>query len=351
MLYKRMDHTGSLRRIVFILLLWAISLTLTVAIAAAESLSFLDGHIRFYPAQREGDHILIPFAQPPAGNEEVLLLGHQSDLIHLKRLQKGTINPQSMAHPRPHYVYGLTEGQLSSPRAQFLVAVGQGITPLLKWEADDAMSGKRKWDPTGAMSSDQLARFSAGPMSSMPDNAETRLSLEDIKASSGPLAATQGGAMSGNQVPLSPCIRPDKGFAITALQVLTSKELNTKIYYLQEEGLRQEAILQSTPAMIFDEDKTSEASMKEVVGIVESENSCHVLAYTTSDGYGLHNSGSLNPVGPIAGIVELSAGRARERWLVLKSAMGAVWGYTFIELQSRPSNHEPQRRFLLEDKG
>ncbi|HWV47309.1 MAG TPA: hypothetical protein VN039_15015 [Nitrospira sp.] len=354
MMYKRMDHTGSLRRIVFILLLWAISLTLTVAIAAAESLSFLDGHIRFYPAQREGDHILIPFAQPPAGNEEVLLLGHQSDLIHLKhlkRLQKGTINPQSMAHPRPHYVYGLTEGQLSSPRAQFLVAVGQGITPLLKWEADDAMSGKRKWDPTGAMSSDQLARFSAGPMSSMPDNAETRLSLEDIKASSGPLASTQGGAMSGNQVPLSPCIRPDKGFAITALQVLTSKELNTKIYYLQEEGLRQEAILQSTPAMIFDEDKTSEASMKEVVGIVESENSCHVLAYTTSDGYGLHNSGSLKPVGPIAGIIELSTGRAIERWLVLKSAMGAVWGYTFIDLPSRPLNHDPQRRFLLEDRG
>ena len=112
MIYKRMNHTGSLRQVVFILLLWAISLTLAVAIAAAESLSFLDGHIRFYPAQREGDHILIPFAQPPTDNEEVLLLGHQSDLISLKRLQKGTIKPQSMNHPRPHYVYGLTEGQL-----------------------------------------------------------------------------------------------------------------------------------------------------------------------------------------------------------------------------------------------
>lgn len=351
MMYGGMDHTGRLRRIVFILFLWAISLTLVVAIAAAESLSFLDGHIRFYPAQREGDHILIPFAQPPAGNEEILLLGHQSDLIHLKRLQKWTIKPQSMVHPRPHYVYGLTDGQLSSTRAQFLVAVGKRITPLLKWQADDAMSGKRKWDPTDAMSSDLLAQFSAGPMSSMPDNAKPRLSLEDIKASSGPLASPQGSAMSGNQLPLSSCMRPDKGFAITALQVLMSKELNTTVYYLQEEGLRQEAILQSTPAMIFDEDKTSEASMKEVVGIVESGNSCHVLAYNTSDGYGLHNSGSLNPVGPIAGIIELSTGPSIERWLVLKSAMGAVWGYTFIDLQSRPLNHAPQRRFLLEDKG
>lgn len=350
-MYKRMDHTGSIRRIVFILLLWAISLTLAVAIAAAESLSFLDGQIRFYPAQREGDRILIPFAQPPAGNEEVLLLGHQSDLIHLQRLQKGTIKPQSMAHPRPHYVYGLTEGQLSSTRVQFLVAVGKGITPLLKWQADDAMSGKRKWDPTDAMNNELLAQFSAGPMSSMPDNAKTSLSLEDIKASSGPLASNQGGTMSGNQLPLSSCMRPDKGSIITALQILTPKESSTMVYYLQEEGLRQEEILQSTPAMIFDESKTSEASMKEVVGIVESENSCHVLAYNTSDGYGLHNSGSVNPVGPIAGIIELSTGRASERWLVLKSAMGAVWGYTFIDLRSMPLNREPTRRFLLEDRG
>ncbi len=350
-MYGGMNHTGSLRQVVFILLFWAISVPLAVAIAAAESLSFLDGHIRFYPAQREGDHILIPFAQPPADNEEVLLLGHQTTLISLKRLQNETIKPQSMNHPRPHYVYGLTEGQLSSTRAQFLVAVRKGITPLLKWQADDAMSGKRKWEPTDAMNNALLAQFSAGPMSSMPDNVTPRLSLEDIKASSGPLASPQGGALNGSQLPLSSCMRPDNGFAITALQVLRSKELNTTVYYLQEESLRQEAILQSTPAMIFDEDKISRASMKEVVGIVEAEHSCHVLAYNTSDGYGLHISGSLNPVGPIAGIVELSAGEARERWLVLKSAMGAVWGYTFIELQSRPLNHEPQQRFLLEDKG
>ncbi|WHZ26024.1 MAG: hypothetical protein OJF51_000819 [Nitrospira sp.] len=351
MMDKRMDHMGSLRRIVFILLLWTVSLTLAVAIAAAESLSFLDGHIRFYPAQREGDHILIPFAQPPTDNEEVLLLGHQSDLISLKRLQKGTIKPQSMAHPRPHYVYGLTEGQLSSTRAQFLVAVGKGITPLLKWQADDAMSGKRKWDPTDAMNNGLLAQFSAGPMSSMPDNAKTSLSLEDIKSSSGPLASNQGGPMSGQQLAPSSCMTPDNGFAITALQVLMSKELNTTVYYLQEESLRQEEILQSTPDMIFDEGKASEASMKEVVGIVESENSCHVLAYNTSDGYGLQNSGSSEPVGPISGIVELSMGRSTERWLVLRSAMREVWGYTFIELPSKPLNREPKRRFLLEDRG
>ena len=49
MLYGGVDHTDRLRRIVFILFFWAISLTLVVAIAAAEPLSFLDGHIRFYP--------------------------------------------------------------------------------------------------------------------------------------------------------------------------------------------------------------------------------------------------------------------------------------------------------------
>src|SRR6185437_4933641 len=181
--------------------------------------------------------------------------------------------------------------------------------------------------------------------------AKPLLSLEDIKASSGPLASTQGGAMSGKPLTPSSCMRPDKGFAITALQILTPTASNTMVYYLQEEGLRQEAILQSTPVMIFDEDKSSRASMKEVVGIVKSENSCHILAYNTSDGYGLHNSGSLKPVGPIAGIIELSTGRALERWLVLKSAMGAGWGYTFIDLQSRPLNRAPQRRFLLEDRG
>lgn len=347
---KRTDHTGSLRRIVFILLLWAISLTLAVAIAAAQPLSFLDGQIRFYPAQREDDHILIPFAQPPASNEEVLLLGHHTDLIHLKRLQKETIKPQSMIHPRPHYVYGPTEGQLPTTRTQFLVAVGKGITPLLKWKANDAMSGKLKWDPADSMSGKQLARFSSGPMSSMADNAKTRLSLEEIKASSGPLASNQSGAMNGQQLTPNSCMRPDKGSVITALQILTSKELNMTVYYMQEEGLPQKKILQSASDMISDKDKTSGTSMKEVVGIVESESSCHVLAYNTSDGYGLHNSGSVKPVGPIAGIVELSTGRSTERWLVLKSAMQAAWGYTFIDL-SMPLNREPKRRFLLEETG
>ncbi|MDC8447363.1 MAG: hypothetical protein LV473_03300 [Nitrospira sp.] len=256
--------------------------------ADAENLSFLDGQIRFYPAQREGDRIFIPFAQPPRDNEEVLLLGHRTNLIPLKRLQQKTIQPQSMAHSRPHYVYGLTEGDLSGARAQFLVAVGKGITSLLKWKAADAMS------------SDQSA---------------------------------------------SSCMTPDKGFVITALQVLISEELNAKVYYLQEE------IRQSTSDMMIHEDEHSGISMKEIVGTVESEEFCRVLASNTSDAYGLQNIGALEPVGPISGIMELSTGRSTERWLVLRSAMREVWGYTFLELSSRPLNHEPKRRFLLEDRG
>lgn len=290
---KRNSHceeiapTSSLRQVVSILLLGMISLLLAVSIVEAETLSFFDGQIRLYPAQREGDRILIPFAQPPSGNEEVLLLYHQTDLFHLSRLQKETIMPKAMAHPRPHYVYGLTEGRLSDTRAQFLVAVGKRITSLLKWNAADAMRGGQS---------------------------------------------------------ASPCMKPDKGFAITGLQVLISKELNAKMYYLQEE------ILPSTPDMI-DEVDNSGISMKEMVGMVEREDSCRVLAYNTSDGYGLQNSGSSEPIGPISGIMELSTGRSTERWLVLRSAMREVWGYTFIELPSRPLNREPKRRFLVEDRG
>ncbi|MDF0673460.1 MAG: hypothetical protein P0120_03810 [Nitrospira sp.] len=283
-----MDPTGSLRQAVSILLLWTISLLLAVAMADAETLSFLDGQIRLYPAQQEGDRILIPFAHPPAPNEEVLLLYHRTDLYHLTRIQEETIMPKSMAHPRPHYVYGLTEGRLSDPQAQFLVAVGKGITSRFKWKASDAMS------------SYQTA---------------------------------------------SSCMTPDKGFVITGLQVLISEEWNAKVYYLQEE------IRKSTSDMMIDEDDHSGISMKEMVGMVESENSCHVLAYNTSDAYGLQNSGSLEPVGPIFGIMELSTGRSTERWLVLRSAMREVWGYTFIELPLRPLNREPKRRFLLEDRG
>jgi hypothetical protein len=286
--YEGMNPMGNLRQAVSILLLWTISLLLTVAMADAETLSFLDDQIRFYPAQREGDRILIPSAQPSAPNEEVLLLYHRTDLFHLRLIQKETIMPKAMAHPRPHYVYGLTEGRLSDPQAQFLVAMGKGITSLLKWNAADAM------------------RTEQSPSS---------------------------------------CMTPDEGFVITGLQVLISEGLNTKVYYLQEE------IRKSTSDMMIDEDEHSGTSMKEVVGMVESEDSCRVLAYNTSDGYGLQNRGSLEPVGPIFGIIELSTGRATERWLVLRSAMREVWGYTIIELPSRPLNRQLKRRFLLEDRG
>lgn len=287
---QRRDATAAtvlLGHVVPLLLFLTIPLLLTSAFVDAESLGFLDGQIRFYPAQRRDDRILIPFTQPPAENEQVLILYHHTDLFHLRRLQKETVTPKEMARLRPHYVYGLAEGRLSDPRAQFLVAVGKGITSLLRWKADDAMSGT------------QVA---------------------------------------------SECMAPDKGFVITGLQVLTAEELNAKFYYLQEESLP------SAVAKMIDEDKGSGTSMKEIVGMIGPEGICHVLAHNTSDAYGLQNRGTSEPVGPISGIIELSAGRSTERWLVLRSARQEVWGYTFIEILPLPWNREPNRRFLLEDR-
>ncbi|NGZ10284.1 MAG: hypothetical protein CV088_13000 [Nitrospira sp. LK70] len=343
-MHGRMHHTNRLGRIVAILLLWAFSLTLAVAIAAAESLNFLDDQIRFYPAQREGDRILIPFDQPPADNEEVLLLGHHTDLIPLKRLQQEPIKPQSMTHPRPHYVYGLTAGRLLSTREQFLVAVGKEITPLLKWTADDSMSGKRQASMDREVTDQLLAKLSSGPMSSMPDNADTSLSLEDIAISTGLMSSD-----SAKQLAASSCVKPDKGFEITGRQILTAQDSMATVFYLQQELLLQGALLQSTPDKIFGGNNYSGPSMKEVVGIVEPGGSCRILASATSDGYGLYTNGSLMPVGPISGIIALSTGQSIEKWLVLKSSMAAVWGYTFIDL-SMPLSREPQRRFLREDK-
>lgn len=277
-----MDRTGSLRPAVSILLLWTISLLLAAAIVDAESLSFLDGRIRFYPTQREGERILIPFTQPPAEDEEVVLLSHHTALFRLRSLQKGTIMPREMINARPQYVYGLAEGRLSDPPAQFLIAVGKGIKSLLSWTAAGMMYGEQSADK---------------------------------------------------------CMVPDKGFSTAALQVLTSEELNAKFYYLQ-----------TTLDTMIDEDMSSGVSMKEIVGMVGPEGSCHVLAYNSSDRYGLSNRGTTEPVGPISGIIELPTGRSTERWLVLRSAMQEVWGYTFIELLPLPWNREPKRRFLVEGR-
>ncbi|MDF0651605.1 MAG: hypothetical protein P0121_09085 [Nitrospira sp.] len=343
-MHEGRSHANRFRQIVTILFLWAILLTLTVAIASAKSLSFLDGQIQVYPAQREGDRILIPFSQPPPDNEEVLLLGPRSKLIPLKLLQQETILPQSMAHPRPHYVYGLTEGELLGTRAQFLVVAGKGITGLLKWNADDTMSGKLEVE--SSVRNQLLANLSTGPMSSMPDNANTLLSLDDIKISAGLMSSN-----SANQLTDHSCVKPDKGFAITSRQVLISRELKERIYYVQEAKILETVVLQSTPDKIFGGTRYSGPSMKEMVGIIKPDNSCRTLASATSDGYGLYAKGSLTPVGPISGIMELSTGEFTERWLVLKSAMREIWGYTFIELLPMPLTREPKWRFLLEDRG
>jgi hypothetical protein len=149
--------------------------------------------------------------------------------------------------------------------------------------------------------------------------------------------------MSGQQL-ASSCMAQEQGFAITQLQVLAAEALNAKLYYLQEESLP------STVDKLIDESKDSGASMREVVGMVGPEGICHVLAYNTSDPYGLHRTGTSEPIGPILGIIELSSGRSSERWLVLRSARQEVWGYTFIELLPLPWSREPKRRFLLEDR-
>lgn len=283
---ERTDRTGSLRQGASILLLWTFPLLFAVAFVDAESLSFLDGQIQFYPAQRAGDRILIPFPQPPGHDNEVLLLSHHTDLVHLRRLQKQTIMPKEMVKPRPHYVYGLTEGEILDSRAQFLVAVGKRISSLLKWKAAETMSGQ------------QL---------------------------------------------VSSCMAPEQGFAITALQVLAAEELNARLYYLQEESL-------SEVDKLIGEDNDSGSSMREIVGMVGPEGICHVLAYNNSDAYGLHRRGTSEPVGPISGIIELSGGRSTERWLVLRSASQEVWGYTFIELLPLPWGRAPKRQFLPEDR-
>ena len=284
---ERTDRTGTLRQVVSIFLLWAIPLLFAVAFVDAESVGFLDGQIQFYPAQRAGDRILIPFAQPPRRDNEVLLLYRHTDLIHLRRLQKETIMPNEMAKPRPHYVYGPTDGQLVDSQAQFLVAVGKRISSLLRWKAAETMSGQQQ---------------------------------------------------------VSPCMAPERGFAITALQVLAAEELNAKLYYLQEESLP------SAVDKLIGEDNDSGSSMREIVGMVGPEGICHVLASNNSDAYGLHRRGTSEPVGPISGIIELSGGRSTERWLVLRSASQEVWGYTFIELLQLPWGREPKRRFLPEDR-
>ncbi len=84
--------------------------------------------------------------------------------------------------------------------------------------------------------------------------------------------------------------------------------------------------------------------------MVGSDGICQVLASHSSDAYGLRHRGTPEPVGPISGIIELTAGRSTERWLVLRSARQEVWGYTFIELLPLPWSREPKRRFLVEDR-
>ncbi len=284
---ERAHRTGNLRQVASRVLVWATPLLFAVAFVDAESLSLLDGQIQFYPAQRAGDRILIPFAQPPGPDNEVLLLYHHTDLLRLKRLQKETVMPNEMARPRPHYVYGLAEGQFSNPRAQFLVAVGKQIASLLRWKAAETMSDQ------------QVA---------------------------------------------SPCMAPERGFAITGLQVLAAEELNAKVYYLQEESLS------SGGDKWVGEDNGSRTTMREIVGMVGSDGICQVLASHSSDAYGLRHRGTPEPVGPISGIIELTAGRSTERWLVLRSARQEVWGYTFIELLPLPWSREPKRRFLVEDR-
>src|SRR5262245_5913762 len=231
-----------------VLVIWTVSLPVD-AFVCAESLSFLEGKIRVYAAQREDQYILIPFTRPPEQDVEILLLHNHTDISYLKRLKNETVLPKSMVNPHPHYVYGLAEGSLSGLTIQFLVAEGRAIKPLIKWKA--------------------------------------------------------AAVMAGDEMPTE-CMRADKGFTTEVLRVLPYEELNVKFYYLQEE------LIQSFN-MMEEEDKNSAIWMKEIVGLVGPQGDCHVLAYKTSDAYGLHNTGTPEPVGPILGIMELSSESSTER--------------------------------------
>jgi hypothetical protein len=215
------------RHVIRLLLVWTVCLPTAGSFVSAESLSFLESKIRIYPAQREGQYILIPFAQPPEDDEEVLLLHSFTEASRLKRVQKKTITPKSMVNPHPHYVYGLADGHLSDPGLQFLVAVGKSIQPLIKWKAAGVMKGE---------------------------------------------VATE-------------CIAANKEFATDMVQVLTDEELNVKFYYLQEE------LLQSRFDSMTEEEKNSAIWMKETVGLVDPQGDCHVLAYNMSDAYGMKRTG------------------------------------------------------------
>ena len=216
------------RHVVRVLFVWMMWLPIAGSLHA-ESVSFLDGKIRVYPAQREGQRILIPFTQPPEDDEEVLLLHKSTDVSPLKRLQKKTVTPTSMINPQPHYVYGLVERRLLDPEIQFLVAVGKAIKPVIDWKA------------AGAMKGDQSA---------------------------------------------TECVAADKGFAMQMHQILVYEELNVKFYYLQEE------LLQSQTDTMTEEDNNSTIWMKETVGLIGPDGGCQVLAYNRSDAYGLNRTGT-----------------------------------------------------------
>lgn len=276
-----------MKRLILVLLVWTVWLPTERSFVWAASLSFLEGNIKVYPAQLEEQYILIPFTRPPEEDEEVLLLHNDTDISPLQRLQNETVMAKRMVNPHPHYVYGLAEGRLSDLEIHALVVVGKAIKPLLKWKAATGMK---------------------------PDELATE------------------------------CIAADMGFATEVHRVLIDEELNLKFYYLQEQ------ILSSHFDKLPEKDKTSAVWMKEIVGWVGPKGDCHVLAYETSDAYGLHNKGIPEPVGPIFGIIGLSSGSSTEWWLVLESAAYEVWGYTFIQLLPMPSNREPKRGFLVEGR-
>ena len=217
------------RHVLSVLFVWTVWLSIAGSFVCAESVSLLDGKIRVYPAQREGQYILIPFTQPPEDDEEVLLLHNYRDVSPLKRLQKKIVKPTSMLNPQPHYVYGLVEGRLLDSEIQFLVVAGKAIKPVINWKA------------AGAMKRDESA----------PE-----------------------------------CMAVDQGFVIQMLQVLAYEELNVKFYYLQEE------LLQSQIDTMTEEDKKPATWMKETVGLIGPEGGCQVLAYNRSDAYGLNRTGT-----------------------------------------------------------
>lgn len=245
--------------------------------------------LKFYPATREGNRLLVPFSKLPEKDIEVVVLHGSEDIFKLKAGDSKPVTPKDLANPIPHYAYTLAEGKWDDNRTSYIVAAGKNIKRYLKWNSRATMNER-----------------------SFPTE----------------------------------CMSADKGMTVEHLDVIYNQSLNLKIFDLREQ------ILQSTFDKMTSEQKDSGTWFKRIVGTADNTGRCKTLGWTSSDGDGLNNKGIAEALGPIYGIIELTddKDKSSERWLVLDANGYEIWGYTFIEILSPSSTSEPKRIFLEQDE-